>query len=246
MLLERSAIDGRGRGPWVAADGPEAQVVPLEDGIGVVELGEGFSFPWGGERHRVAWVSAYGTLSFGAIDHHPTGEPRRLPTVLAEGVHLAAFWDDLDPKETGVVVAERKEDEEGPYVLVEWRNFQFAESSAEEPADLNFQVLLRESGAFEFRYGEMRSEGEGELTGQARADGARASIGYQVGETGRNLSFRRVRDGGLGGSFWSAGTVELEPEGALQLRPYGATRYRLVASNPHSSDEAEWEIHVTP
>lgn len=248
LILERVGTKLGREMPWSPVNGPDALAIDLP-GAGeeaTLEFPQDFTFPWGGERRGAARISQRGILSF-SWEASPLVEgARRLPAADLPPL-MAPFWDELDPKESGSLHAELRADEEGRALVVEWRHFQFAESTEEEPADLNFQVWLRESGAFEFRYGDMRSLGSGAATEQARADGARASIGYQRGEgRGESLSFRGQPEGGLQGRVFSGGRTTLEAGGSLRLLPQVSTRYRIAASNPHSSDEATLEIEVLP
>lgn len=135
-----------------------------------------FRFPYFGKVLDRIRVFAYGYISFNP--NAPTTSSNNTmpyPSNTAEtSTHLPVFWDSLSAQSTGEVWIDHGTDAEGNYVVVQWKNFQFTTSSY-NPADLNFQAILRDNGVFEYRYGTMTAA----PANQQYADGRSVTIGFQ-------------------------------------------------------------------
>lgn len=157
---------------------PTATLLTLSSATGFADYAfpSGFRFPYFGDLLARIRVFAYGYVSFNPAAAADSGNGT-LPfpsNTTSTMVHLAPFWDSLSAQATGRVYVDQDSDAQGRYVVVQWSHFQFS-SSTFNPADLNFQVLLRDNGVFEYRYGAMT----GPTAQQQQADGKSATIGFQ-------------------------------------------------------------------
>lgn len=130
-----------------------------------------FSFPYFGRQMTAARIFAYGYVSF-TPDASASSSNVALPAQGASqtDVHLAPFWDAIKRQLTGSMLTELRSDAAGRYLVIQWKGWQFTGGSG---ANLNFEVVLREDGTFEYRYGTMTAPT------QAQANGSGATIGFQ-------------------------------------------------------------------
>ncbi len=205
-----------------------------------------FTFPYYGiDRDRVriglfALVSFQFTESFTwLVGEFPGGGNVRSPM-------MAAFWDFIRPKDTESDFAfyHFGSDSHGEYLRIQWHDFEFGYDT-DNPASLSVQIVLRDSGVFEFHYGEMMGVND-------RAEGSEASIGFDDdnGAEGMSVSYAQAYPGGLAHrgfvftptatgyemSEWAAS--ELPLDGTLDVQPFSDTVYRLTA---HSDEGDDWE-----
>lgn len=173
------------------------------DATAEIPLPSGFSFPYmGSEYTRLrAFIDGYVTFDMDA-----TSSPlnQRLPydgSAAGKSVHLAPFWDDLHSWGIGDMWSAKVDDET---FIVQWKQVSTAEGTlATTRLDLNFQLVLFRSGAFEFRYGKMdRAIGGSNSTCDPsdcsnEANGSSATIGYQwnQGQSGYTLHFGGTKNG---------------------------------------------------
>ncbi len=208
---------------------------------------QGFSFPWYGTNVTGLRMFAYGYLSFDTAAGTTTANgpfPRSI-TVQTRDVQMAPFWDLMNRVATAKTLWDEITDTNGRKGLVfQWVGMQFPPAqTADNPSDLNFEVVLWEDGDFEYHYGTM--QGASQL-----AQGAGATIGYQdmpdannVNHAGFTFSHDRAYPGGLTGLslYFDA---QLPPNGSWTVQPYDNTTYELVASNGYSSDTESLQIEV--
>jgi len=219
--IDAKALDGGsapvvfGTLPMVERTEPELAYVDLSTLVGkelalgkgethtVVPIAfpEGFTFPYFGEEHRSLWALTDGLVSFHptAINYVSLNRPFPDASSTYSVVHLAPFWDDLHPQMVGEVWSGLIDPDT---LVIQWKNMSMSIGSTDTAThDLNFNLVLHRSGAFEYCYGTMNG-----LTPPAtdiscvpntcanEAAGAAATIGYQNigGTTGMNLHFGGV------------------------------------------------------
>lgn len=215
------------------------------DAMTAISFPAGFTFPWGHDHHDEAKVSSMGFLTF---DMEAVVSPwfnQPFPVPHAPHVHLAPFWDYIRSGEVGTIWMELLEDEQGRALLLTWRNFQFEFSTAASGTDLNFAVLLREDGQFEFRYGVMASAGATANDHPLRANGNSASIGYQSPDGSHHtLSFDTAVAGGLSHRTWVMPDLRLNAQGTRSFAPHVSARFHLTAKNGHSEQVRTLDLEV--
>lgn len=209
-------------------------------------LPEGFTFPFAGSDRTALRVAKDGYLSFETGSATSENRNERLvqgETTLAnkaKRVHLAPYWSNLSREHqdnNGMIWYALRSDERGRFLVVQWTSFSHHDH---KNSNLNFQVLLREDGDFEYRYGSM----VGGTGGAAGANGSLASIGWQEpnGVIGVSVSYNTLVPGMLNNvdqkGFGFSQALRLEAEGSLVVRPRGEVEYALIASNGHSSHRA--------
>jgi len=135
---------------------------------------DGFTFTFDGAIRRFVNVCHPGVLMFDSHLTSATTFNAALPASGSQQIHLAPFWDDLSFTSQGGVIltgfvgtgADRE-------FVVQYKNYSHKNALT---ARLNFEVVLRENGTFDFRYGDMVDDGGSDLV-----DGSSATIGWQNG-----------------------------------------------------------------
>jgi hypothetical protein len=126
-------------------DTPAAPLAIAEEGTAAVDLP--FAFPFYGQRHRTALVSADGRVLFGSSD---TGSgDKGLGRFLAGPPAVAAFFTDLDPARGGSITARVQHDR----AALVW-------SAVPGGGQINrntFEIVLHASGEIDLVYGTMES-----------------------------------------------------------------------------------------
>ncbi|HEY0839261.1 MAG TPA: lamin tail domain-containing protein, partial [Vulgatibacter sp.] len=110
-------------------------------------------------------------------------------------------------------------------------------ASAAQPSSLDFEVVLRGDGTFDYRYGEMVAEGA-----PTWGRGAQASIGH----AGASLAFFAEVPGGLEDRTFAFPAYPLPTEGSWTIAPAAGANVRLDVSNAHSADQVEATLEVWP
>ncbi len=175
---------------WVPSVGDEGQ--------DILTFPDGFIFPFGGEDHTSVMVYANGVLSFDLATVRNMAGPHNVafPDTSKAWAHLGVFWDDLNFDTSpipGSVYWKDGTDSRGAYLAIEWKHIGFG--SAGGSADMSFEVILRESGAFEYRYGAMTP-----ISASIQlVAGSSATIGYQLpdGSDSHTFSSDAAVPGGL-------------------------------------------------
>ncbi len=205
----------------------------IDEGCPLIDFPDDFSFNFEGADRVQARVYVNGFLSF---DLARTGQSYvidELPSSYDSYVHVAPFWADLDPNVNGRILYETGQDADGTYLVFQWSHYDFASYGS----DLNFEVVLRENGDFDFRYQGMTSPNPD------YALGGDASIGYQNldGTVGESLTFYDPIPG-LQNSGYSFRLPRLDGIGTVELFPDATTTYDLIA---HGYDGTEEPASVT-
>ncbi len=214
--------------------------MPLDEGCGIISFPDGFLFPYAGVPRAAVRIFVNGFVSF-AVEAEPgaTALPHPLPSVPHAFVHLAPFWSNLslDPTiaPTAAIFTELRALPEGRALFIQWRD-------AFDPklrdlysvdSSFNLQLVLWESGAFEYRYGSMSAGVDTQLgvDHQPRADGQNVTIGHQgpTSSFGYNLNGGAALPGGLSHRSWRM--AESAPStGSIEVTVHETTSFELCVT----------------
>ncbi|AKU90463.1 lamin tail domain-containing protein [Vulgatibacter incomptus] len=163
-----------------------------DQGCATLSFPSGFTFPFGGADRKAMVVYVNGVVSFDLARTGNSYSTTTFPTTSStyHYAHLAPFWVDLrflPPSTVGDIWYKLGSDDRGRYLIVQWNHVAFTN----QLGDLNFEIVLRETGEFEYRYGSM--------TDASRANGSTATIGYQTPNQSRYHVISRLSNvpGGL-------------------------------------------------
>ncbi len=222
-----------------------------DEGEGDLVFPAGFTFPFGGVQQTGVKVYANGLLSFDSVSGAGSGfQNTAFPEPNRSFAHIAPFWDDLEflnngASATGDIYWLSGSDADGDYLAIEWRDNAFAGTAAH----LTFEVILRSSGNFEFRYGTM----EGASGPTARADGSLATIGYQLPDRSQFHTFSHATavPGGLSNrSFAYTQDASLDVNGSYAWSPLGGagvtTRSATLLASGNGTDSSTLSVQVHP
>lgn len=197
----------------------------------------GFSFPFFGQEMTAGQMMADGYFTFNTSESSSFSAKPQMPTGNTSTALRAfgLFWADLDAKTTGRAYSHYVQDPVDPeddHMIFEWANWQFYSSTNNGPnPDLNFQLVLYRSGAFEFRYGTMVAADENRASGSVTGTGWQdpsATKGYQ-------LSYNSAVPGGLANRTWRWEEFTPDAEGSYTFRPPETDRYRVCI------EESAWK-----
>lgn len=231
----------------LSTDADATELVPANNGgkNTVVNFTQGFTFSYFGKEYGSMVVSSEGYLNFETSNVSVLGNNTRLPT--SSFIQIAPFWENLHTRVSGRVFA--KQFDANTYV-VQWSRTSVDTGSSNASAyNLNFMVILRRGGVFEFRYGDMQQPPQpsplcNPESCRDEANGSSATIGYQTvggtasmtlhyGGTG-NETGRLPMAGGLSNRSWKF--TPGAATGSVQLTPGETTVYRICAVDPASGD----------
>lgn len=222
-----------------ASTSPNATQLPLTSSTGYADFTfpVGFTFPYFGEEMKSIRVFAYGYLSFNPLATATSGNTT-LPYQYATQVHLAPFWDYLSTQGTGQIFAELRSDAQGRYLLIQWSGMKFGTTSY-NPANLNFEVLLRENGTFEYRYGTMSSNNVNIGNGSSATIALQDPWGAQGFVQQNNPSSPTP----LSNRAWLF-DLRQPANGAISVTPQQTTTYEVCNSNGGYTECREQRIVV--
>jgi hypothetical protein len=205
---------------------PTAQRLTLSTSVGSVDyrFPQGFRFPYFGELADRFRIWAQGYISFNLESTVDTTN-RDLPyngAISDASVAIAPFWDDLSAQTTGEVWVDLRSDGEGRFLVVQWKNFQF-DTANQNPSSLNFQVIFRENGVFEYRYGTMSS------TNPIHANGSSATITFQDPFARYGVNVSNNSSATPRSNTALRFDLRLPAEGSLDINPLESTHYRICA-----------------
>lgn len=222
----------------------------FDDGCVLFTFPDGFAFPLGfGAMVRTVRIYVDGFVSFENGERFGVGLPYELTDTrpgLVDFVNFAPFWTDLDLAHPdgatmGTLSALLDSDAQGRFLVIQWSNLSIRGANPQEPVSLNFQVILREDGSFDYRYGTMLATG----SLADRAQGAQASIGYR-GYFGlvNQAFFDEVVPGGLQDFGLRFASYELPRTGSIEFVPLETTTFTLYSWLAGSSEQVT--VTVTP
>lgn len=222
---------------------------PEDEGCATIAFPPGFEFPFGGDLHSAIRVIANGSLSFDFTYPWITFRNYDFPIILWGidiPIHIAPFWDDIAAAE---VWYQFDSDAEGEFLVVQWTGpvYDFPGSNIE------VQAVLRDSGKFTFRYGNMT--GQGDLMSEEHVNGASATIGFQTPayDVWHNLHFGHWEfwwgdpmPGGLGGRAWTymPPLPPPGPNGSVSFAPSESQTVTLTAHGKNGDVSATVSIIV--
>jgi len=229
--------------------------------IVLVTFDPGFVFPYFGTDHNAVRVSTDGYVSLDSAVTSTTSTNAAMPTTSSPKIHLAPFWDNLHTRTNGRVHAGQV----GSEYVFQWSSMSMTTgSSATDEHNLNFQVVLRADGSFEYRYGLMAGRATtssscyptpADCTNEA--NGSAATIGYQnfTGTAGFQLYFGGASPGSANfpfGDGLSNRAFAFTPHsgsGSITVNPYDTTSYKVCAISgtflectEPLSVKADWKI----
>jgi len=219
---------------------------PME--CGGFDFPEGFEFPYYGQTYSQARASVNGFLSFDMRYAGDLRDSELLPEPLARGVHLAPLWRHFKIFENGTrpggVFYDLGQDADGRYLVIQWKGMHSGNIAlpTDTRTDFNFQIVLREDGNFDFRYGELKVLGWTDL-------GALLSIGYQNpdGTEGKSLKSGELEyPGGLEGWAFAMRPAGFPTSGSWSGYPLTTGTYTLVATDGANNRTQTQSLTVHP
>lgn len=200
-----------------------------------------FSFPFFDQTYNAIMVSADGFAGFDFSSTTATPTNRPIPSSIAADrrANLAVFWDDLHTGNGSVIAARLSNPDR---LVIQWDGVR--RNAPATDWDLNFQIVLYPTGAFEYRYGTMKPPSTPGTTSQCNpvdctyeAAGSSATIGFHdpTGTKGFELHYgattsSAVHDpfpGGLQNRSFRYDPVLANGTGSLTVRPRWPTTYTL-------------------
>lgn len=211
---------------------------------------DGFTFPFAGDPKTSARVYINGFISFDTTAHDSTNTAfyldGRTDPKWNGFVHLSPFWNNLNRapeggSATGNIHYLLDSDADGRFLVIQWSHMWTEHTYTDDPTDLNFQVILREDGSFDYRYGTM-------LTSGSRVDrgkGTEASIGVRFGVGDAiQVFYKEIVPGGLEGFGLRFAAPELPASGSIEAIPLETTTYTLYSEDGAVSEDVT--VTVTP
>ena len=216
---------GGSRLPLTTACGPIDTL-----GCAQVQLPDGFSFPFGDSSFSQVWVHTTGHLSFDHVQRPDSIDAnQRFPTDPKHAaIGMAPFWDSLawerDRYPAGNVYTAQLEEDGDPIFVIQWRDVGYATGSvSSRTASFNFEVVLRQDGSFDYRYGS-QSVG-GSTLDSAIINGSSATIGFQLPDQKDHGLILFNGEGNINGlrnhRTFSYRPLTLPLDGELVFRPLG-------------------------
>jgi len=155
----------------------------------------GFSFDLDGVSYDRARIHTNGVLSFDLTHDGPSASNPEIPTSAGGWTQLLApFWDTLSGA-NAKLLWDTGTDDDGFYLAIEWSRFAFGQAGRVAcPRETSFQVLLREGGRFEYRYGPT-----GEPNGNCIAISPTVGFQFAGGDSGLLLHYNQELAGGFPG-----------------------------------------------
>lgn len=204
----------------------------------------GFTFEYFGTVYTGMQATTEGWATFDTSNstNNPTDQVMPSSSTYNE-VHFAPFWDSMSQKSTGGVRYELRTDPvAGRFLIVQWTGFEFS-SSTYNPSNLNFQMLLYETGFVEYRYGLMESTNATPANREA-AQGRYATIGLQSPDVsfGQMVLRQQTAVPALPGRAWRF-NLRSPPDGTSTVTPTESTTYRVCVTNASLYDACR-EVRV--
>ncbi len=182
---------------------------PFDEGCIGLSFTNGFTFPFEGTDHTGvrAFVNGFASFDLGVFPGM-TYDRFELPDLASSFVHIAPYWSDLFYHPTISAASglyfEQRSSADGEQAILLWKEVVDAEMEYYGLySDMNFELVMWDSGSFEFRYGIMLADPWYDL--QPYADGLDATIGYQntTGTAGHMLNPGQSEvAGGLSNRSW--------------------------------------------
>lgn len=213
-----------------------------DQGCVLLHFPNGFTFPFAGDLKTQARVYINGFVSFDATEHMSTNTAFELfddRDAFTGFVHLSPFWNNLTRNAyegpiTGNIHYKLVEDDGDRYLIIQWSHMWTNFTYTDDPADLNFQVILWEDGSFDYRYGTMLASG----SKAPRALGSEAAIGVRYGSGDAiQVFYREQVPGGLQNFGLRFVAPELPSSGEIECVPLETTTYTLFSADGQTSED---------
>lgn len=213
-----------------------------DQGCVLLHFPSGFTFPFAGELKTQARVYINGFVSFDPAEHMSTNTAFELfddRDAFTGFVHLSPFWNNLarnayEGPITGNIHYKLVEDDGDRYLIIQWSHMWTNFTYTDDPADLNFQVILWEDGSFDYRYGTMLASG----SKAPRALGSEAAIGVRYGSGDAiQVFYREQVPGGLQNFGLRFVAPELPSSGSIECVPLETTTYTLFSADGQTSED---------
>jgi hypothetical protein len=159
---------------WIDISSIGTQISPGEDGY--INVPIGFSFPFYDNSYSSLFVCSNGILTFGSGSSDWTNDP--IPNSGSPNNLIAPFWDDLSPQSGHVYYYQ---DNSNNRLIVSFVNVPYYPGGSTD-GDLNFEVILYQSGHIEMQYETMNPEssGHGLTSNTIGIENANGNDGLQV------------------------------------------------------------------
>lgn len=223
-----------------------------DTGDGLINFPSGFKFPFEGTEVQSIRMAVDGWTSFVYTSKPGAGRSSTWPASSVHA-HLVPFQQDLFLRNQAKAFwDDGVHPQYGRFVTLQWKNWEFWDLSGKAPPNnLNFQIVMFEDGAFDFRYAKMESKLG--TSGQRYFDGNDVQVAYQnIGGTKGIWAKPPSQEiyGGLNDRqlslwlddlFW---TGQVPESGSKTFRPRFSSEYTLVVKNDHSEDLVTIPIRV--
>ena len=216
------------------------------DAYAYVAFPSGFAFPFSGALHTSARAAGTGMITFSPAHSRWEWQHTALPNPSKPEVHLAVFWGDLDgqPDEPTAGIYGKFVPGPEPHYIIQWKNWRPWEN--DDPGnDLNFQVVLYESGVVEYRYGTMLSS-DGTAEGGNVAIGLQRPGGYVGTLLHRSTSSAVAFPGGLANRSFRWDPRALPLSGNVDLAIVGSGPLEVCVSDGYWTECHEVPLEILP
>jgi hypothetical protein len=200
---------------------PEPLSGDSDAGRYMVDFPGGFTFPWFGTPQTSLVATTDGWITFNRNYDSYDWTNERMPVFATPDLQLAPLWDDGMCRASTQFRYELRQTAEGQrYLVLMWKDIGFY-SWPDPDGDLDYEVVLWESGEFDFRYGSMSA------SSSVRAAGSEATIGFQSPDRSvyHQFSHDTAVPGGLANRSWRY-RPRVGGSGQLVVRPTDSTTYR--------------------
>jgi hypothetical protein len=223
-------IDISATGTLVSPDGTE------DASRYTVNFPGGFTFPWFGSNKTGLIATTDGWLTFNMNYTGSNYSNAELgPSSGNSDLQLAPLWDDGERDSNTQFRYELRQTPEGKrFLVVMWKGIGFYAAGTGIDGNLNYEVVLWESGEFDFRYGPMTSGT------QSRTNGGSATIGFQNPDRTINHNFSHNTEvpGGLANRSWRY-RPRIGGSDQLVVRPTDSTTYTLCVTNQSTYEDCQ-------
>ena len=230
---------------WVdvsALPGATKSTLVGDSAVATVPFPATFRFPFEGTNRASIQVSTNGWAGFDTGNTDSYGYTPTFPNTYGH-VNFSVFGCDLDGNQNspaGEIWYGTGTDAVGDFFAIQWKNWSWW-SSSYRPSVLDFELVLRPTGSFEYRYGTMTAPTA------ARASGEGCTVGYQGTSNTRPWAMLVPYQTALAGGLQNTGfavDVALPVNGSIAVTPSQTTTYTLTAKNADAETPAQATVTV--
>jgi hypothetical protein len=175
---------------WIEASGGTALSFPIPyyNTVATTPVPLGFTFPFYERSYTQVYVSTNGMLAFAANQLEAVTITSKIPRSQTPNNFLAPFWDVVQVIAPGKVTYLTGGGPGNRYVVIQFTQVRLA---YDPTTSLTFQVILRETGNFEFLYQSLTNPGANYIVGIEDSDGLDGILYlYQQGGLSNNQALR--------------------------------------------------------